>query len=148
MRKITITKNVYTFNEADHRLKQLIIANSFENDPHYGSYMLEEHIDSLKSLANYLRTTLDYSISLVPDRGEFIKFGEFDLNDLKELDKDNCPLTGCYADYAVIEALEKNDMSIVIDAIQKKYQYMLTNEAIAEHCEANGYEFLENGAMA
>jgi len=76
----------------------------------------------------------------------------------------DCPLTGACYDYPILQPIFdvmegkdlKTDFEDLISEcitdlchdVEKEYQYLLSAEAIAEHCEANAYEFTEDGELA
>ncbi len=149
MRQETIIKTYLTFEELSDKQKQKVV-EEFEVDGYLYEHCLEERIDTLKAFAKYINGILDYSISCVPDRGEFITIKRKDhfmiqnITELIELDE-CCPLTGvCYDDdliklltkYCVQDALNK-----YLDSIHEEYKRMLTIDYIGELCEANEYEF-------
>lgn len=155
---------IYKFDEASRELKDKIIEN-FDCEGFIYEHCMSERIDTLKKLAMYLNLELDYSISCVPSRGEFIKFDTKNddvdnlWGDLKELSKQDCPLTGCCYDhdlldyfkidnghYEAIDALNEA-ASKYIESIHKEYESMLTDEYIRNMCESNEYEFTEDGKL-
>jgi len=149
MRQVTEIKTIYKFGEnaeIDEKIRE-----NFHQDNHF-DYFLHERIDTLKALAKSVYGELDYSISVVPDRGEFIKITDFDKDYLKELidKKDDCPLTGMCYDYAILSLLEENEsmqdaLDIYLTHIHAEYDTLMEHENLLETCEANEYEFDENG---
>jgi hypothetical protein len=124
---------------------------------------LEEQIATLKKFADYIDADLDYSISVVPCRGEYISLKpqysfRAMFESIKEFidDKKECPLTGvCYDEslrhYLKNNTLNDNGLKQVLDAylnmIHDEYQYSLSDSYLSELCEANGYEFDQNGKL-
>ena len=129
---------------------------------------MQERIETLKKLSEKLNATLDYSISYVPDRGEYITLNPIDGTTFSELDnnilefinsKKDCELTGVCYDEELKDFLKKNRekikkhdyvdhaLSDYIESIHKEYEYMLTDEYLCELCESNEYEFTENGKL-
>ena len=105
-------------------------------------------INSLKALSEQVNGNLDYSISIMPDRGEFVSLTDYDKKALSELwlNRENCPLTGTYYDIDVIEGLYLEQLeSQVLTTLHKQGEYLYSNEGLQELCEANGYEFYEDG---
>jgi hypothetical protein len=72
MRIITKKINIYKFHEANDELKEKIKEN-FHLDGFLYEHNIKDRIETLKKLAEILDGNLDYSLSCVPDRGEFIK---------------------------------------------------------------------------
>ena len=141
MRDITYT--VYTINE--HPDKGKCYEWMRNNLHHLADHESEEFHASLTKLHGYIGGNLDYSVSLVPDRGEFIRFTDYDEELLAELDADACPLTGCFWDVDVIEHLRADDMQGLMEKLRNAHDYDYTDEALHETAEANEWEFKENG---
>lgn len=151
MRQETIIKTYLTFEELSDEQKQEVV-EEFDVDGYLYEHCLEERIDTLKAFAKYINGNLDYSISCVPSRGEFISI-KCDHEDEKEYlqdfinDKEDCPLTGVCYDEDLRHALKTNDMNLeyalydYLTFIHNEYQSMLTIDYIGELCEANEYEF-------
>ena len=143
MRKITYT--VYTIDEHPDKEKcyEWIRNNLYDLAEH------EEYdfIDSLRALSKHIGGGLDYSVSLVPDRGEFIRFTDYDEELLAELDADACPLTGWFWDAEVIEHLRADDMQGLLDKLHEAHDYHYTDDGLWEVAWANEWEFKENGVM-
>lgn len=161
MRIETKQIKIFTFKEASQELKDKI-RDHFSSDYDFYSHYMDERIETLKALASALDASLDYSLSCVPDRGEYIKFSpkndELNLDSLKSLIEkiDYFPLTGVCYDYDFLEHLDVNDLSVdalnnasneFIRSIHNEYESMLTDENLEEHCECNGYEFTEDGRI-
>lgn len=155
MRSVTKTFKVYKYSEASDELKEKIKDN-FRASGCYGDWIIDERINSLKAFAKVLGGTLDYSISLVPHRGEYIKMSNISnptsWYDLEQLGYKDCPLTGvCYDDDLIHDALEFNSIQKALNkflkSIHQEYESMFDDEYLAEHCEANEYEFTEDGKL-
>jgi len=162
MREITYTIKVYTFEEASPELKEKIKDN-FRYKYDLYEHCMSERIDTLEEFAKHIDCRLDYSISCVPDRGEFISVVPFTsyhntyelLQELLEEKKD-CPLTGvCYDEdlREFFKGKKINDETLrecfdsYIKSIHDEYESMFEDEYLNEHCEANGYEFNEKGEL-
>lgn len=145
MRTIIQKINIYKFTELSKQAQERVI-NDFHTDGYF-NYILEEMIDSLKSLKDKTFGQLNYSLSCHIDRGEFIKFTDYDDKILQDLikDKGNCPLTGCCYDISLLESIEKGNIEKFIDIIHKEYGYFLSHNSIKDCCEANEYEFTVDG---
>lgn len=160
MREVTGIIKIYTFKEASPELKDKIRDN-FAN--HYDIYVhcMNERMDTLKSVAKVLDATVDYSLSTTPDRGEYIRFtpkyDDINFKALKKLvdTKEDCPLTGVCYDDDFLDALngiyDDDSLDVAcctfIASIHNEFESMLTDDCLADHCEANGYEFTENGEI-
>lgn len=160
MREVIKKFNVYTFETASKELKDKI-RDTFSTDAYYGNWMMQERIETLTKFAEYIDTTLDYRIGLTPHRGEFISvtpLGSF--SDTYELiaqfvrEEDSCILTGmCYDDDLrdMMRSVDHDNESLnnafnkYIKSIHKEFESMLTDEYLSEHCQANEYEFTEDG---
>jgi len=110
-----------------------------------GEYCLEEFVDSFKALAKALDTTCDYSVSNYPDRGEYLRLGEYDEATADRLVPENCPLTGACWDHDLIAALQAGDVDSALNAVHNQGDWLYSDEGLAEFCEANEYEFLASG---
>ena len=142
----TITKTVYTIEE--HPNKAKVFDWIRDNWHDLNNCSVDEFIDSLKALQKKIGGKLDYAISAVPDRGEFISLKGYDKKALKELDKTECPLTGVCWDYDIIEALQHGNIETALRSLHKDTEYIYSDEGLHELCEANEYEFYENGEIA
>jgi hypothetical protein len=113
-----------------------------------GDDHVNEMVDSLKALAEAVSGTLDYSISAVPDRGEYITLKDFDGTALYMLSADACPLTGVCYDQNVITALKNDSIEDVLTDVHNETEYRYSDEALRETCEANEYYFEDSGTIA
>lgn len=161
MRQITEIFTVYKFSDAPEKVKEKI-REHFHYDFDLYEHSMQERIATLEKVAELLNGRLDYSISYVPDRGEFIsikpKNESLDFDSLWEVvntEKD-CPFTGVCYDHDIIDHLSKYNLNEkglqfaldkYIESIHDEYESMLTDEYLADLCEANDYEFLENGRI-
>jgi hypothetical protein len=126
-----------------------------------GQFDVDEFVDSFKALANHFQACCDYSVSLVPSRGEFLKLiGTFTQEQIDELNADDLPLTGVCWDYGLIKALQNADLedfrtydglNIIIDISEALFdlhnqgEYLYSDDGLRKLCEANEYQFLANG---
>ena len=111
------------------------------------AFSLDELILSLKMLQREIGGDLDYSISTVPDRGEYIKFKNYDREALSRLSADDYPLTGCGWDYHVIKCLREYDIERVLDVLHEETTWSYEDQQLFDLCEANEYEFAEDGSL-
>lgn len=158
---------IYTFSESSRELKDKII-NRFSDGDLYEHCFLER-ISTLKALAEVLDGQLEYSLSCVPDRRDYIYItptqddscleeDELDFQalwDKIDVEKSG-PLTGCCYDHDIIDHLSKYNLNgealqtalnLFIESIHEEYQSMLTDEYIGDLCEANSYEFTLDGKI-
>lgn len=145
----TETINIYTIDE--HPNKEACFEWIRNNWHDLGDFTLELMTDSLNALAYEIGGNLDYSLSIVPDRGEFVKITGDREESLKSLyeKRDSCPLTGCCYDVDVIEGLFNDELeSTVLDTLHKEGDYIYSDEGLLNLCQANEYEFTENGELA
>lgn len=155
MRQETITKTYLQFSELTDEQKEKAIEENFSDAFHY-EFCMEERIDSLKGLATFLKGELDYSLSPVPDRGEFIKIKpigdgyELNFEALKEIADEDCPFTGVCYDDDLLDGLAKNGfdqsglnrtLTEYIKSIHDEYEAMTSFGYIEEFCEAHYFEF-------
>ena len=139
----TITKKVYTIDEHPNPEKCFEwIRNNWHD---LNNHSVDEFIDSLKALQQVIGGKLDYAISAVPDRGERISLKGYDKELLSTLDKHQLPLTGVYWDHNIIESLQDGNLKEALDSLHMDTEYIYSDEGLTELCEANEYEFYENG---
>lgn len=141
----TVTKTVYTIE--DHPDKEKCFEWIRNNWHDLNNHSVDEFIDSLKSLQKKIGGKLDYGISAVPDRGEHISLKGYDKDALHKLDKEDCPLTGVTWDYDIIEAFQNGNPDKALKSLHADTEYAYSDEGLEEFCEANGYEFNEDGSI-
>jgi hypothetical protein len=157
MREVTETFRVYTYESAPSEVKEKIRDYIIYNWDLY-DHCMEERIDTLKSLAGILNGTLDYSLSCVPSRGEYItiipKGDAWDLDSLQAIidSGESCPLTGVCYDEDIIESFKRTKsinqtLNEYINSMHDEYRHMCTDEYIADMCEVNNYEFTADGKV-
>lgn len=156
MRTETITKTYLKFDELTKEQQAKVVEN-FSNSFLYEACM-HERIETLKAIATILDGKLDYALSCVPDRGEFITIKPVGFNvglnfeALHDVIDEDCPFTGvCYDEDFKDKFLEYTDdkeedhlkeaLNHYIKCIHNEYESMLTVEYIGDLCEANDYEF-------
>ena len=142
----TIELKVYTINEHPNKDKcfDWIRNNWYDLNDH----SLQEVIDSLHILQDVIGGDLDYSISSSPCRGEYIEFKDYDEDLLNELDANELPLTGVCWDAYLIESMQKDgDAYGVLGTLHQDTEYLYSDEGLQEICEANDYEFTEEGEV-
>ena len=109
---------------------------------------LEDIVQSLKALADHIDGTLDYSISCVPDRGEFIRLSGFNQSLLNKLNADDCPLTGMWSDYCVIKSAQHLELeSVVLKVCHDCGEFRYSDEGLEDFLSMNEYLFLEDGRI-
>ena len=138
-----IETKIYTIDE--HPNKDLCFEWIRDNWHDLNCHSVGEVIDSLKALQNEIGGKLDYSISSVPDRGEFIRFTDYDREALCRLSADDYPLTGVCWDYDVIKGMRYGEPTQVLSTLHQDTEYCYSDEGLYEMCEANQYEFTEEG---
>lgn len=141
----TITINIYNIDE--HPNKEKCYEWSRNNVFHMGDFEIEELVTSIAKLSEVIGGTVDWGLSHYPDRNDRIIFKDYNEFSLERLNADECPLTGCFWDKAVIEALREKDMSKVLNMLYESIEYLYSDEALNEMFEANDYEFYESGKV-
>jgi len=141
----TIEKTVYKIEE--HPDKEKVFEWIRSNWHDLNNHSVDEFIDSLKALQKEIGGKLDYGISAVPDRGEYISLKAYDREALKELNKEDCPLTGVCWDYDIIEAFQNGYPDTALNSLHKDTEYIYSDEGLIELCQANEYEFYKNGEL-
>jgi hypothetical protein len=142
----TYTVTTYTIDE--HPYPEKVYDWVRANWHGLGQDAVEEMVDSLKALRDAIGGRLDFALSLVPDRGEFVSLTDYDAEALAELlpRAGECPLTGMCYDADIIGALSADKLeSRVLAVLHAEGGYTYSNEGIQEYVLANGYEFLASG---
>tara|TARA_R110002051_G_scaffold84646_1_gene149925 strand:+ start:480 stop:914 length:435 start_codon:yes stop_codon:yes gene_type:complete len=139
----TITINIYKIDE--HPNKEKCYEWIRENVQYIGDYEVDELISSITKLSDSIGGFVAYNISQYAEQGECITFMDYDEDLLEELNADECPLTGCFWDVEVINALKAKDMTKVFETLHNSIEHLYSDEALEEMCEANDYEFYESG---
>ena len=131
----------------DHPNQELCFDWIRNNWHDINQHSVDELVQSIKALSKEIGGTYDYSICQVPARGEHITFKDYSQEDLCRLSADDCPLTGVCWDADLIVGLREGNPSKVLDAIHTDTEYQYSTEALIEMCEANEYEFNEDGSV-
>ena len=138
-----IETKVYEFSE--HPNKELCFDWIRNNWHDLNEHSIDEIVDSIKALRDKIGGTIDWQICLIPDRGEYIKFTDFDEKELEKLNADDFPLTGVCWDYSLIKSLKDGNPDQVLDDLHSETDYVYSDEGLYELCSANCYEFNEFG---
>lgn len=144
MRKIEL--NVYKIDDHPSPVKCFDWLRHNKHDLNQND--VDEMVASLQALVEHIGGTLDYAISQVPDRGEFINISDYCGKTLSEMDANNHVLTGTMWDHNVIEALQSGEMSCLFKPLHGATEYIYSDEGLREHCENNDLEFMEDGTQA
>ena len=145
----TKTINIYSFAELSDTAKEKAREDVRNNWHDIGEHYIDNMLSSLKALKEAIGGTLDYSLSIEPDRGEHCRLTGYDAGKLSELVKtvEKCPLTGTCYDMDVIEGLAAGELeSRVLDTLHAAGDYAYSDEGLDAMFEA--YEFLEDGSLA
>ena len=157
----TIETTVYTIEE--HPNPESVYEWIRNNWHDLGEHVVEEFVESLNGFASHIGARCNYSISIVPDMGEFIRFDiERSLSDVMEsLDlAGNCPFTGVYSDEIILDAFRRaskednlhdilRDVEYrVLKAIHGEVEFIYSDEGLYEFCLCNEHEFTESGKIA
>jgi hypothetical protein len=145
------TIKVYSIDE--HPNKEAVFDFVRHNWHWLADHAVSDFIDSLKALADHIGAkTLDYSVSALPDRGEFITLDDYYIGKLNSLKADDLPLTGCYYDAPIIEAAQQalkdgngRDISGALKALHDEADYIYSDEGLNEFLSANDHLFLPDG---
>lgn len=121
-----------------------------------GEFDSQEFLASFEALAEYLGVRCDYSFGTSPDRGQFLTLiGQIDQEQIDSLKLGEYKLTGMCYDDSVIKALKYIDLEdwahgkfnicSALSDLHTQGEWLYSDEALKEHCEANEYQFLANG---
>lgn len=138
-----IKTKVYTIDE--HPNKEKCYKWIRDNWHDLNQHGVEEAIQSIKALHKKIGGSFNYSVSAVPDRGEYIKFRDYSSERLQELDANEYPLTGVCWDEPLIIGLKEGNPTLVLKILHAETDYIYSDEGLFDLCEANGYEFDEDG---
>jgi hypothetical protein len=142
----TIETKVWCIDE--HPNKNAVYEWMRDNMYDLNDHALEEVINSLNALQKIIGGKLDYSISVIPCRGEYITFTDYDKESLMELNAGELPLTGVYLDAHLIESMQRyGNADGLLDALHRDTEYVYSDDGIHEICTANDYEFTEDGKL-
>ena len=145
---MTTRQITHTVNTIEtHPNKAAVYAWINANWHDLAQHSVDEFVCSLKVLAEAVDATLDYSISAVPDRGEFITLKDMNTSKLKRLKAVNCELTGVCYDNDVIHAAQQGDVFNALSILHLESEYIYSDEALYNMCEANAYEFHDSGEI-
>lgn len=155
---------ITTYPIDEHPNKEAVFQWIRENWHDLNDHSLWEVVDTLKALAKHLDFELDYSISTVPDRGEYVRFKgsryiqPLELQKIAELSAD-CGFTGVCWDCVIGDAIESNKRMIdsrefirdvgyeMLKALHNETEYLYSDKGLQDYLECNGYEFLESGEL-
>tara|TARA_B100000686_G_scaffold278791_1_gene299020 strand:- start:88 stop:537 length:450 start_codon:yes stop_codon:yes gene_type:complete len=144
-RKIVIEFEVYKIDEHPDKAKCFEWVR--ENMHWLAEHEQYDLITSLKALQKTIGGKLDWCLSSSPyrDRGEFIRFTDYDKEALSELDTGTYTLTGVYCDDDVIECVKNGDTDELVDRLHDWCEYRYSDESIEEIAENNNWEFTIEG---
>jgi hypothetical protein len=141
----TVKTNYYTIEE--HPKKRNVYNWIRDNWHDLNDHNVDEFIDSLNELQKNIGGHLDYSISPIPDRGEYITLKQYDKEALYMLSSESCPLTGTAWDIDIIKALKKGRIEESLNALHEIAEYTYSDESLYEICECNEYYFNIEGEL-
>lgn len=148
------TIQAYTIDQ--HPNKEAVYSWIRDNWHDLGEHEVNDFVDSLKALANEVGGTLDYSVSLFPDRGEYIKLDNYYVGVMNSLYGDCLPVTGFHWDKPIIEAAQEalhdagmnsSDLSAALSELHKQGEYIYSDAGLYDLCDMNEYFFTEDGAF-
>ncbi len=150
MRQITHTYTVYRIGE--HPDKERCINWVRDNVHDLNQHDVDEMIASLKALQARVGGSLDYCVGQFPDRGEYIRFTNYNNDEFEEVyhkavNSGDEILTGTFWDWIVISHVNRNDMEGLLGTIHGGSEYAYSDEGIEEIADANRWEFKEDGSL-
>jgi hypothetical protein len=141
-----IETKVYTIDE--HPNKQKCFDWIRDNWHDLSQFHIDEIINTMKAIQNLIGGEIQYSISAVGDRGEFISWKDYDKKALKNIKGEELPISGICYEHDIIEALKNDKLESILYIIHNETEYIYSDNALEEMCLSNEYEFKENGAIA
>lgn len=113
---------------------------------------VSEMADSLRALSDAIGCRIDYSISIVPDRGEYVRAdtSSYDHTAFLSLyrQREDLPLTGMWCDHTILEAFNQGRgelESSVLRTLHAQGEWLYSDAGLRELCESNEYLFREDG---
>tara|TARA_R110002020_G_scaffold290275_1_gene505748 strand:- start:201 stop:641 length:441 start_codon:yes stop_codon:yes gene_type:complete len=141
----TVTTTVYTIES--HPNKPAVYEWIRNNWHDLSQHDVDEFIASLKALADTVNGLIDYAIGASPDRGEFIHLTDYDKSLLRKLVPTQCALTGACWDYDVIHHAKKGNIEGALNILHLETEHVYSDKGLYNLCEANDYEFNEDGSI-
>lgn len=153
---MTITTKEYKVYTIESHPNPIACYDWIRNNWHdLGDNDIEEAVYSLKAFALHIGAKLDYSISIVPCRGEFIRFyvdDELTIDDLSLDLRGDCPFTGTSMDEVILDAFRTKDNETLQEALEdveyrvlgslhSRGEHLYSDEGLEELCECNEYQF-------
>lgn len=160
----TITTNIYTINE--HPNPDLCFDWMRDNCPELNDHGVYEMRESIAALSECIGGVHDYRFGVSPSRGQFVSFTGYDVDILKELDADDCSLTGHTYDYSVIKAMQEGHFHGDVEGVRDHQgqdlirctlyndvftdlhadtEYIYSDEGLTEWADMAELEFTEDG---
>jgi len=136
---------LYTIDE--HPNKELCFDYIRYNWHDLNQYSVDEVEESIIALSKVIGGSYDYLIGQFEDRAQFISFYDYDKEQLMKLKAMECPLTGVTWDIDLIEGMQKGDNNKVLRALHNSSDHTYSNKGLMELCDANNYEFNEEGKV-
>jgi len=140
----TIETKIYKLHE--HPDKELCFDWIRNNWVDLGDYLINEVISSIKTLNDHIGGSIDWSIGFY-SQSCFVRFTDYDVDLLNDLNVDELPLTGCIYDAIVIECLKDNNFRKLFIYLDDEHDYLYSETGLTEMIECNDYEFLESGEV-
>lgn len=143
----TITKTITANTIETHPNPEAVYGWIRSNWHDLSDHILEEYIECLKAFAGWHDCTVNYSLSVVPDRSESLTFSKpIDYKE-KPSDWENLPLTGVYIEHELWSCESIEDVQAVIGLIHDEHDFIYSDEGLLDLLEANGYYFLDDGSF-
>ena len=139
------TIKIFVYKIDDHPDPQKCYQYIRDNLHNLNDHSVIEVIESINALSRIIGGRVDYGISAVPDRGEYIRFKDYSHEELFRLSADDCPLTGVCWDIDLIEGLKKGIPELVLKALHNSTEELYSDQGLYDLCLANEYEFTEDG---
>lgn len=140
-----IEKKIYTIDEHPNPKKCFKWIRDNWHDLNQDS--VQEILKSLQALQEKIGGSLHAAISAVPDRGEVISFKNHSTHALRQLKPEETNLTGSTWDADVIRSIQSGNPKAILNMLHDETEAIYSDEGLQEMCEANNYEFYENGKI-
>ena len=110
--------------------------------------------ESLRALSDQIGCAIDYCISILPARGEYVRADTASYDHGKFLSlyqrREDFPLTGISYDLAVLDGFNGGRESLehsVLCALHSQGEWMYSEDGLRDLCEANDHLFDESGDL-
>lgn len=147
-------KTVRYWTIDEHPDPEICFEQIRDNWHYLGQNEVDEMVESLRALSDQIGCDIDYRISIIPARGEYVRADTSSYNHATFLSlyqqREELPLTGTFYDLAVLEGFNGGRESLeesVLNALHVSGEWIYSDDGLRDLCEANEYLFDEDGGL-